>query len=195
MEPEVHIAEKWLQLVHRCFTVTNIKASGNKEIDILAINPRKKNGFVHVECKCQIGHLLDIRKPFNHNGRNYKNELEYFVKEKFQHPKVLKRIKEFFGSKPYTKTLIVWDFEHTLQPITWEKYGIELRTFEEIVREIHEQIKQDSRGYRDDVLRIIELFVSEEELSEKHFKWMQNEAKKLKMGGKMLSKQAKNKTK
>ena len=106
MEPEVHITEKWLHLVHRCFTVTNVKAAGRKEIDILAINPRK-NVYVHVECNCKIGHLLDIRKEYMHNGKTYKNELEYFSREKFQHHKVKERIREYIGNKKYQKTKIL----------------------------------------------------------------------------------------
>lgn len=39
MEPEVHIIEKYFQEIKRCFTMTNIKCKGGKEIDLLAVVP------------------------------------------------------------------------------------------------------------------------------------------------------------
>jgi hypothetical protein len=39
MEPEVHIIEKYFQEVLYCFTMTNIRCKGGKEIDVLAVNP------------------------------------------------------------------------------------------------------------------------------------------------------------
>jgi hypothetical protein len=39
MEPEVHIIEKYFQEILHCFTMTNVKCEGGKEIDLLAINP------------------------------------------------------------------------------------------------------------------------------------------------------------
>jgi hypothetical protein len=39
VEPEVHVVERYMQLVKHCFTMTNIMLEGGKEIDLLAVNP------------------------------------------------------------------------------------------------------------------------------------------------------------
>jgi hypothetical protein len=55
MEPEVHIIEKYFQEIKHCFTMTNIKCRGNKEIDLLAINPKTQERF-HVEIRIATRH-------------------------------------------------------------------------------------------------------------------------------------------
>lgn len=182
MEPEVHIVEKWLQLVHRCFTVTNVKATGNKEIDILAVNPRK-NAYVHVECSCKVGHMLDITKRFIHKGKVYNNELEYFEKEKFEHANVMQRVKEFFGDKKYTKTLVVWDARREVPDLgstayyAASKYGIEIKPLTDLIYDLREVIKEEHRGHRDDILRLIELMIAEDEVWEKERAWTERDVK------------------
>lgn len=182
MEPEVHIVEKWFQLVHRCFTITNIRAKGNKEIDLLAINPRK-NAYVHVECSCKVGRMLDVTKKFTHKGKAYDNELVYFVKEKFEHPNVVQRIKEFFGDKKYTKTLVVWDASNVIPGYGYTtdyaalKYGIEIKPLGDLIHDLRAAIKEEYRGHRDDILRLIELMVAEDEVWEGEQKWMERDVK------------------
>lgn len=176
MEPEVHVCEKWLQIVHKCLTATNVRAEGNKEIDILGINPRK-HAFVHLESNCRIGHVLKIGTQFKHKGKTYKNELEYFTKEKFNHPKVIKKIKQYFGTIKYSKTLVVWNFEHMADDHAAKVYKIKLLSLQSLIGDIREAIKNNPKGHRDDILRIIELLISEDESWEKQIRMMQRDAK------------------
>ena len=39
LEAEVHIVDRYMQLVKKCFTMTNVMLEGGKEIDLLASNP------------------------------------------------------------------------------------------------------------------------------------------------------------
>jgi hypothetical protein len=50
MEPEVHIIEKYFQEVLHCFTMTNIRCKGGKEIDLLAVNPITGKRY-HIESR------------------------------------------------------------------------------------------------------------------------------------------------
>lgn len=54
MEPEVHIVEKYLQLVKHWFTMTNVMLGGGKEIDLLALDPRSGEKY-HIEVRVAIG--------------------------------------------------------------------------------------------------------------------------------------------
>jgi hypothetical protein len=50
MEPEVHTIEKYFQEILHCFTMTNIRCRGGKEIDLSAINPNNRKKY-HVESR------------------------------------------------------------------------------------------------------------------------------------------------
>ena len=60
MEPEVHIIEKYFQLIKRCFTMTNIRLKGGKEIDLLAINPQSGEKY-HVEVRVSTTPSFKLR--------------------------------------------------------------------------------------------------------------------------------------
>lgn len=178
MEPEVHLAEKWLQIVHKCMTATNVRAASNKEIDILAINPRKV-ARVHVECNCRAGHYLQLGKRYKHGNREYAEELEYFAKEKFDHPAVKRRIADYFKETKHTKTIIIWgikpDDPSTLE-YAFAKYGIEIRLIRDIIEELREELKTHARGSRDDIVRLLELGVVDEEIADR---WHEKELREI----------------
>ena len=56
MEPEVHIIE-YFQVVLGCFTMTNVKCEGQKELDLLAVNPRTSEKY-HVESRVSTSFKL-----------------------------------------------------------------------------------------------------------------------------------------
>lgn len=49
-----------MQLVKRCFTMTNIMLEGGKEIDLLAFDPRSGDKY-HIEVRVAIGRGFRIR--------------------------------------------------------------------------------------------------------------------------------------
>jgi hypothetical protein len=110
MEPEVHIIEKYFQEVLHCFTMTNIRCKGGKEIDILATNPTTGKKY-HVESRVSTVFKLREQATKKKDGTSHKNGLNYFKKEKFENSAVLARIKELLGDKDYEKVLVVHDTE------------------------------------------------------------------------------------
>jgi hypothetical protein len=160
MEPEVHIIEKWFQEFYHCFTMTNIKLKGGKEIDLLAIDPLKEE-YYHIESRVSISFKLRIKATYMKDGRCDRNGLDYFDKEKFEHPTVKKFVNQIFDNKPYHKILIVWDIQYCglagvgLKERVEAQFGIEVWSMRGIIA----QLSTDKRtsGSRDDILRTMEL--------------------------------------
>lgn len=157
MEPEVHIIEKYFQTMLKCFTMTNIKCKGNKEIDLLAINPRTGNKF-HVESRVGTSPSFKIRlhDTYTKKGIAHKIGIDYFAKEKFDHPLVKEKIKEIFGNINYVKILVVWDVQdEALVEEAKKIFDIEIWFIIEMIYDLMEKGK--IRGSRDDILRTVEL--------------------------------------
>lgn len=156
MEPEVHIIEKYYQEVLHCFTMTNIRCKGNKEIDILAINPKTLEKF-HVESRVTTSLKLRFKATYTKDGRCHRNGLDYFQKEKFEHPSVKQKIRELFGKVDYHKILVVWrTMDHkTLTEIAEKEYGIEIMPISLLILKFTSD--RTTSGSRDDILRTMEL--------------------------------------
>jgi len=167
MEPEVHIIEKYFQEILHCFTMTNIKCKGGKEIDLLAINPKTGRKY-HVEARVGTSPSFKIKEKdtYTSKGRAHKIGLDYFKEEKFEHPIVTQKIHEIFGKSSYDKILVVWDVEDlSLREIAKTKYDFDLWFMDELLNDmINSGI---IKGSRDDILRVIE-FISL--LEKNHFR-------------------------
>ena len=156
MEPEVHIVERYMQLVRKCFTMTNIMLKGGKEIDLLAFNPIAKQKF-HIEVRIATkGFRLRLIDTQTKSGRKHRRGLDTLNEIKFAHPIVVNGVKKIFGSGEYKKVLVVWDVEDS-RVIEQAKnvYNIEVWKISNIINELMREVK--SRAYRDDVLRTIQL--------------------------------------
>jgi len=141
--------------------MTNIKCRGNKEIDLLAINPRTLEKF-HVESRITATTGFKIRihdtqvSKGKSKGMPHRRGLDYFNKEKFNHDAVVSAIREIFGDANYRKILVVWNVEDDLVDEYAEKeYGIKIYGLRGIIQDLLQH--QVTRGSRDDILRIMEL--------------------------------------
>lgn len=157
MEPEVHIVDRYLQLVKKCFTMTNVMLEGGKEIDLLAFNPISREKF-HIEVRVATGkgfrlRLIDTQTK---NGRKHRRGMDTLNEIKFSHPTVVKAVTEILGTSHYRKVLVVWDVEEK-NVIEQAKslYDIEVWKMSDIMNELIQEVK--TKAYRDDVLRTIQL--------------------------------------
>jgi hypothetical protein len=158
MEPEVHIIEKYFQEILHCFTMTNIRCKGGKEIDLLAINPKTLERY-HVESRVSTTFKLKLKATYSKKGRCYKNGIDYFAKEKFNHPLILEKTYEVFNTKDYNKVLIVWDVENKdIIEEAKKKYNIDVRSMKRVLSSLILPLmgKRHPKGSRDDVLRMLE---------------------------------------
>lgn len=155
MEPEVHVIEKYFQMLEGCLTMTNVKCKGGKEIDLLAMNPKTLEKY-HVESRVSTSFKLRLEATSTKNGRCHKNGLDYFHKEKFEHEAVKNKVIEVFGNSHYRKILVIWNVtDISLLDVSQEKYGIEIRFIDDLINDL--LVKGNLKGSRDDVLRMIDL--------------------------------------
>lgn len=157
MEPEVHIVDRYMQLVKKCLTMTNIMLEGGKEIDLLAFNSLSGEKF-HIEVRIATGRGFRLRlvDTQTKSGRKHRRGLDTLNEIKFAHPTVVNAVKEFFEGGEYRKVLVVWDVEDS-GVIEQAKsiYNIEIWKISDIISELIREVK--TKAYRDDVLRTIQL--------------------------------------
>jgi hypothetical protein len=155
MEPEVHIIEKYFQEILHCFAMTNIRCKGGKEIDFLAVNPRTGEKY-HVEARVGTspGFKIRVKDTYTSKGKPHKRGLDYFLREKFNHPHVVDRIHEIFRDDCYSKVLVVWHVQNEEVVSEANRSGLEIWFISEMLFKLiaHGGIK----GSRDDFLRTIE---------------------------------------
>jgi hypothetical protein len=157
LEPEVHIVDRYMQLVRKCFTMTNVMLEGGKEIDLLAINPMSGEKF-HIEVRVTIEKAFKLRviDTQTKNGRKHRRGLDTLNGIKFTPQTVVNAVEEIFGSSEYKKVLVVWDVEDE-GVIEQAKsiYDIEVWKVSDIMCRLMREVK--TKPYRDDVLRTIQL--------------------------------------
>jgi len=157
LEPEVHILDRYMQLVKGCFTMTNIMLEGGKEIDILAYNPLSKERY-HIEVRIATGKGFRLRMIDTQTKKGYKHKrgMNTLNEIKFAHPVVTGKIKQVFGTSEYRKILVVWDVE-TGEVVKGAKdvYDIEVWKMSDVMSEMMKEI--GTKSYRDDVLRAVQL--------------------------------------
>lgn len=161
MEPEVEIMKIFLENCKQWFTMTNIKAKSNKEIDILAIDP-KSHEIYHIECRIATKFLLRFKETKNKKRKiSHRNGINYFVDKKFYDQNVVNKIKKITGREKWKKWLVVWGMKKGEEERIKEyagKYGIEIKEISEIIKEIFKFINLHGiSGSRNNVLRVMEL--------------------------------------
>jgi hypothetical protein len=157
VEPEVHIVERYMQLVKKCLTMTNIMLKGGKEIDLLAVNPVSGQKY-HIEVRVAIGRGFRLRMIDSQtkSGRKHRRGMDTLNEIKFTPQTVVKAITEIFGSSEYRKVLVVWAVEEESVIEQARKcYDIEIWKMSTVLSELIQEVK--TKAYRDDVLRTLQL--------------------------------------
>jgi len=157
LEPEVHIVDRYMQLVRGCFTMTNIMLEGGKEIDILAFNPLSQEKY-HIEVRIATGKGFRLRMIDTQTKKGYKHKrgLDTLNEIKFAHPVVTSKIKQIFGTSEYRKVLVVWGVQNG-DVIKQAKgvYDIEVWKISDILDQIMKRV--ETKPHRDDILRTLQL--------------------------------------
>ena len=145
-----------MQLVRKCFTMTNVMLEGGKEIDLLAVNPISGEKF-HIEVRVTIakGFRIRLKDTQTKDGRKHRRGLDTLDDIKFK--PVAKAAEEIFGTGDYKKVLVVWDVEDgsVIEQAKRSPYNIEIWKMSNILSELAREVK--TKAYRDDVLRTLQL--------------------------------------
>jgi hypothetical protein len=157
MEPEVHIVDRYMQLVKKCFTMTNIMLKGGKEIDLLAYRPLSREKY-HIEVRVATGRGFRLRmiNTQTKKGVKHRRGLDTLNAIKFAHLTVTNSVNKIFGCYDYKKVLVVWDVENSNVIEQARKvYNIEIWKISDIINELMKKVK--TKPYRNDVLRTVQL--------------------------------------
>lgn len=115
MEASEHIVESFVRFVKGWFTITNIKGSQNKEIDILAVEPNSNNRY-HIEVSVHItGQFQYLHTSYykDKDKSGWKRHINFFY-ERFKDNRVKDKLKEYgFTDTNHTKIIVTWDISDT----------------------------------------------------------------------------------
>lgn len=173
METTEKIVESYCRYVKEWFTISNIKCSGQYEIDLLAVNPSGDNNIerYHVECGVSISGAYSklTAKEFSKDRLKVRVEqagqrrtIGYFIERKFGPEEVTLELKKYgFRKGNYKKVIVTWGWMPEAKVIA-DKSGIVLWDFRNLLKEIAESCRDNKTYFTDDTLRTIQLFVKTE---------------------------------
>jgi len=149
MYPTEHLVEQYIHYIKRWFTITNIVAKNNKEIDILALDTN--GNCYHIEVSVHKGGLQwgpegnDGDKVKNYKEAKFNDEITNFIKERYGVTKV-NNIWVCWGIHPKKEKLALSE---------GEKYGIEIWQLKNIVRDLWKEI--GTANYGDDIIQALSI--------------------------------------
>ncbi|MBA7710882.1 hypothetical protein ES703_119830 [subsurface metagenome] len=170
METTEKIVESYCRYVKGWFTISNIKCSGQYEIDLLAIEASSDKGLkrYHIESGVSISVAYSklTAKPFSEGVLKQRTKqagqrrtIGYFRDRKFNSPEILSELKKFgFKKGNYSKIIVTWGWEEEAKRQV-DRDGIILWDFRSILKEIAETLHATRSYFTDDTLRTIQLFV------------------------------------
>jgi hypothetical protein len=145
-----------MQLVKKCFTMTNVMLEGGKEIDLLAVDPISEEKF-HIEVRVTItkGFRIRLKDTQTKDGRKHRRGVDTLDDIKFK--PVAEAVEGILGTSDYKKVLVVWEVqdESVIKQARRRPYEIEIWKLSDLLSELVKEVK--TKGYRDDVLRTIQL--------------------------------------
>jgi len=170
METTEKIVESYCRYVKGWFTISNIKCSGQYEIDLLAVCPSPNTNIkrYHIECGVSISGTYSrltgkefseqrLRKRVEQAGQ--RRTIGYFIQRKFGPKEVLSELKKYgFRRGNYTKLIVTWGWTIEAREEA-DREGIILWDFRDILKEIAESCRGKKTYFTDDTLRTIQLFL------------------------------------
>ena len=166
METTEKIVEAYVRYVKGWATIPNLRCEKQKEIDLFAIDP-KTNDRWHIETSVSISSGFsklssDTYEDGEHKIRakqaGARRKLGFFLKEKFGHDAVGKKLAEYGCETNKTKRVIVtWDCKPGVVEAA-EAEGIEVWLLPDLMHQIATMAKSGKTYFSDDTLRTITLF-------------------------------------
>jgi hypothetical protein len=167
METTEKIVEAYVRYVKGWATIPNLRCSGQKEIDLFAIDPATDERW-HIETSVSIsgGFSALTNEPYEpgeHKQRvkqaGARRKLGFFLAEKFSPAAITEKLCGY-GCKEgeVRRAIVTWDWKPGVKEAA-ANLGIQLWALPDLMREIGE-LGADSKVYfGDDTLRTITLFV------------------------------------
>lgn len=166
METTEKVVEAYCRYIKRWATIPNIGCGGQKEIDLLAVDP-VTDERIHIETSVSIsGNFSKLTarpyEPDDHKHRikaaGARRTVGFFVEQKFEPPSVRDAL-EKLGCVPdqVRKVVVTWDA--TAEAIQQASaHGIEIWKFPTLMQEIADAAANGTAYFADDTLRTLMLF-------------------------------------
>lgn len=174
METTEKIVESYCRYVKGWFTISNIKCSGQYEIDLLAVEASLDEGLkrYHIESGVSISGAYSklTAKPFSPEKlkervaqAGQRRTIGYFTRRKFGSQEVLTELRKYgFKKGNYSKVIVTWGWEKEAKEQA-DREGIILWDFRDILKEIGKTCRDTKTYFTDDTLRTIQLFARTEQ--------------------------------
>jgi hypothetical protein len=167
VETTEKIVEAYVRHVKGWATIANVRCAGQYEIDLLAIDPKDLSRY-HIETSVSgaKGFSKLTAKDFDPvllkqrvQKAKMRRTLGYFIKHKFETKQVCDKLAEY-GFKPgaYTRIVVTWDSTEAAR-LAAKEAGIEIWSFQEMMHQVANKIRNEQSYFTDDTLRTINLFV------------------------------------
>lgn len=168
METTERIVEAYVRYIKGWLTLPNIKCEGQLEIDLLAIDPRRrgKRSRYHIESGVSISGSYSslTSKPFSVDDlkirvktAGQRRTLGYFVKRKFGDPRVLKTLEQYgFNRGAYQKIVVSWGWRDDVIEKA-RSAGVVLWDFRELLAEIADSAREIQTYFTDETIRTLQL--------------------------------------
>lgn len=143
MDASERIVEAYVRAVRGCLTSANVRCDDNKELDLLAVAPDGTR--YHIETTVSTSNLFSkitskvISKEKQKTKKaHYRRTIDFFDKEKFNHPSLAKTLARFgFVEGQYRKVIVTWGA--TSGALAEAKcHGLEVWYLPDIIRELLE---------------------------------------------------------
>jgi len=168
METTEKIVEAYVRYIKGCFTLPNIKCTGQFEIDLLAVQLVGKARLkrYHIESGVSISgpfsrltnkaYSADVLKIRGKTAEQ-RRTLGYFVERKFGAPHVeLELAKYGFLPGNYSKVIVSWGWDVNVPEVA-RQAGVELWDFKTILQEIADISSVGKTYFTDDTMRTLQL--------------------------------------
>ena len=166
METTEKIVEAYVRYVRGWATIPNLRCTGQKEIDLFAIDPRTDERW-HIETSVSIASSFSklTNDPYESGehkvrvkGATARRKLGFFLQEKFLSASVTAKLADY-GCKEggIRRAIVTWDCKQGVEEAA-QAHGIEVWKLPDLMRAVANQGREGSAYFGDDTLRTITLF-------------------------------------
>jgi len=165
METTEKVVEAYVRHIKGWATIPNVKCAGQYEIDLLAIDP-VEGGRYHIESTVSVSRSFDKLTADSFDPTAYKERVKkvrqrrtigFFHERKFSPPEVVGRLVDFgFEAGKYDRIVVAWDWTPEAEDQA-AGLGIILWSFQNILRELIEDLGGTRTYFTDDTLRTLQL--------------------------------------
>jgi len=166
METSEKIVEAYVRYVKGWATIPNIRCCGQKEIDLLAVDPKSRMRY-HIESGVSVSGTyskltdrpFDLKKLRTRTRQaERRRTVGYFVKTKFEANAVKAELLRYgFHGRNYRRVVVSWGWTDGALRVA-RKSHIELWDMRCMLAELTDTFSGKRTHYMDDTLRTIQLY-------------------------------------